>query len=168
MITDSFKVLFLFPLFICSKYHEHVSYVNTDKRNLIHINIQTQRIKLEEVSVSQGTKSHQREIKNKERNLLDESSKDTLLSKANNNDIWKWHANDFCGYLKLNALSLSFAIYNILNNRGKCQNLNQEKISVGRKRIFKKISLLFFGVNVNVLIRTNLQTLWNMLQPLRY
>ena len=100
--------------------------------------------------------------------MLDESSKDTLLSKANNNDIWKWHANDFCGYLKLNALSLSFAIYNILNNRGKCQNLNQEKISVGRKRIFKKISLLFFGVNVNVLNRTSLKALWNMLQPLKH
>ena len=47
-----------------------------------------------------------------------------LLSKANNNDIWNWQTNDFCGYLKLNALSLTFAIYNILNNRGKCQNLN--------------------------------------------
>ena len=96
-------------------------------------------------------------------NLLDGSSKDTLLSKANNND-----ANDFCGYLKLNALLLSFATYNTLNNREKWQNLNQEKISVGRKRIFKKISLLFFGVNVNVLNRTSLKALWNMLQPLKH
>ena len=54
--------------------------------------------------------------------------------------------------MKLNALSLSFAIYNILNNRGKRLNLNQENISVGRIRIFKKISLLFFGVNVVIKI----------------
>ena len=40
-----------------------------------------------------------------------------------------------CGYLKLNVLSRSFAIYNILNNMGKWQNLNGEKISVGRKTI---------------------------------
>ena len=52
---------------------------------------------------------------------------------------WRWHANDFCDYLKLNALSLSFAKYNILNNWGEWQNLNQEKIFFGRKRIFKKI-----------------------------
>ena len=84
--------------------------------------------------------------------MLDKSSKDTLLSKANNNAIWEWHSNEFCGYLKLNALSLSFAIYNILNNRGKRLNLNQENISVGRIRIFKKISLLFFGVNVVIKI----------------
>ena len=103
-----------------------------------------------------------------ERNLLDGVSRDTLLYKANNNDIWKWHANYFCGYLKLNALSLSFAIYNILSNRGKWQNLNQERISVGRKIIFKKISLLFFGVNVNVLKWTSLQALWNMLQALKH
>ena len=65
--------------------------------------------------------------------MLDESSKDTLLSKPNNSDIWKWHANDFWGYLKLNALSLSFAIYDILNNRGKCQNLNQKIFLSGEK-----------------------------------
>ena len=87
-------------------------------------------------------------------NLLDGSSKDTLLSKANNND-----ANDFCGYLKLNALLLSFATYNTLNNREKWQNLNQEKISVGRKIIFKKISLLSFGIDVNVLKQTSRQAL---------
>ena len=65
------------------------------------------------------------------------------------------------GYLKLNALPLSLTIYNILNKRGKWQNLNQEKISVRRKIIFKKISLLFFGANVNVLRRTSLQVLRN-------
>ena len=155
-------MLFLFPLHIRSKYQEYASYVNTDKRNIIHTSIQTQRIKLKEVTVSRSTKIYKREIRNKERNLVDESSKDTLLSKANNNDIWKWHANDFCGYLKLNALSLSFAIYNILTNRAKWQNINQEKISLGRKRVFKKISLLFFGVNVNVLKQTSLQSLQNI------
>ena len=98
--------------------------------------------------------------------MLDESSKDTLLSKANNNDIW--HTNDFCDYLTLNALSLSFIIYNILNNRGKWQNFKQEKTFVGRKRILKNISLLFFGVNVNIIKRTSLQPLWNMLQPLKH
>ena len=65
------------------------------------------------------------------------------------------------GYLKLNALPLSLTIYNILNKRGKWQNLNQEKISVRRKIIFKKISLLFFGANVNALRRTSLQALRN-------
>ena len=65
------------------------------------------------------------------------------------------------GYLKLNALPLSLTIYNILNKRGKWQNLNQEKISVRRKIIFKKISLLFFVANVNVLRRTSLQALRN-------
>ena len=99
--------------------------------------------------------------------MLDESSNDTLLSKTNNKDIWKWHANDFCGYLKRNALSLSFAIYNILNKREKCQNLNQEKISVEIKTIFRNISLLFFGVNVNVVKRISLQVIWNMLQSLK-
>ena len=98
--------------------------------------------------------------------MLHESSKDALLSKANNNDIW--HANDFWEYLTLNALSLSFTIYNTLNNIGKWQNLQQEKISVGRKRIFKKLSLLFFGVNINVYKRTSLQALWRMLQPLKH
>ena len=118
--------------------------------------------------MSRSTKIYKGEIQNKERDLLDESSKETLLSKANNNDIWKWHANDFCGYLKLNALSLNFAIYSILNNRGKRQNLNQENISVGGKIIFKKIPLLFFGVNINFLKRTSLEALWNMLQPIKH
>ena len=55
------------------------------------------------------------------------------------------------------------------NNRGKWQNVKQKKrISVGKKRILKNISLLFFGVNVNVLKRTSLQALWNMLQPLKH
>ena len=154
-------MLFLFPLHIRGKYQEYACYVNTDKRNIIHTSIQTQRIKLKEVCFEVP--------KFKERNLLDGSSKDILLSKANNNNIWKWHANDFCGYLKLNALSLiSFAIYNILSKRGKWQNFNQEKISVGRKRIFKKISLLFFDVNVNILKRTSLQILRTMLQPLKH
>ena len=67
--------------------------------------------------------------------------------------------NDFCGYLALNALSFNFTIYNILNNRGKWQNLKQEKFSVGRKRILKNISLLFSGVNVNVIKRTSLHAL---------
>ena len=80
-------MLFLFPLYIRSKYQEYASYVNTDKRNIIHTSIQTQRIKLKEVTVSRSTKIYKREIRNKERNLVDESSKDTLLSKANNNDI---------------------------------------------------------------------------------
>ena len=142
--------------------------MNTDKRNLIHSSIQTQRISLKEVSVYQSTKSYYKEIQNKEQNLLDESSKDTLLSKVNNNDILKWHTNDFFGYLKLNALSLRFVIYNILNNKGKWQNLNKEKIFVGRKRIFKKKPLLFFGVNVNFLKRTSLQALRTMSQPLKH
>ena len=104
--------------------------------------------------------------------MLDESSRDTLLPKGNNNDIikikQKWHANDFCGYLTLTALLLSFTIYNISNNRVKWQNLKQEKISAGRKIIFKKISLLFFGVNLNVLEQTSLQALWNMSQLLKH
>ena len=131
-------MVFLFPLHIRSKYQE-CFYVNTNESNIIHTSIQTQKIKLKEVSVSRSTKIYWREIQNKEQNLLNESSKDTLLSKANNNNIWKWHANDFFGCLKLNALPLSFVIYNFLNNRGEWQNLNQEKISVGRKGIFKKI-----------------------------
>ena len=45
-------MLFLFPLHIRSQYQEYASYVNTDKRNIIHTSIQTQRIKLKEVSVS--------------------------------------------------------------------------------------------------------------------
>ena len=98
--------------------------------------------------------------------MIDKSSKDTLLSKAKNNDIW--HANDFCDYLTLNALSLSFAIYNTLINRGKWQNLKQKKISVGKKRIFKKLSLLFFDVNINVYKQISLQALWKMLQLLKH
>ena len=57
-----------------------------------------------------------------------------------------------------NEMSLSFAIYNILNNWGKCQNLNQENISVGRKKNFKKFPLLFFDVNANFLKQTSLQS----------
>ena len=41
-------MLVLFPLHIRSKCQEYASYVNTDKRNIIHTNIQTQRIKLKE------------------------------------------------------------------------------------------------------------------------
>ena len=41
-------MLVLFPLHIRSKYQEYASYVNTDKRNIIHTSIQTQRIKLKE------------------------------------------------------------------------------------------------------------------------
>ena len=77
----------LFPLHISSKDQEHASYENTDKRNTIHSSIQTGKIKLKEGSVSRSTKSCQRKIQNKEQNLLDESSKDTLLSKKNNSDI---------------------------------------------------------------------------------
>ena len=80
-------MLVLFPLYIRSKYHEYVSYVNTDARNTIHISIQTQRIKLKEGSVSRSTKIYQREVQNKERKLLGENFKDTLLPKANNSDI---------------------------------------------------------------------------------
>ena len=39
--------------------------------------------------MSRSTKIYYEEIQNKERNLLDESSKDTLLFKANNNGILK-------------------------------------------------------------------------------
>ena len=57
------------------------------------------------------------------------------------------------------------SLYNILDNRGKWQNLKQEKLSIGRKRI----ALLFFGVvNGNVLKQARLQALWNMLQSLKY
>ena len=52
-------MLFLFPRYIRSKYQEYASYVNTDKRNIIHTKIQTQRIKLKDVSdlkVSKFTK----------------------------------------------------------------------------------------------------------------
>ena len=82
-------MLVLFPLHIRSKYQEHASYVNTDTRNTIHISIQTQRINLKEGSVFRSTKTCQREVQNKGRKLLDESSKDTLLPKANNSDIYK-------------------------------------------------------------------------------
>ena len=80
-------MLVLFPLHVRSKYQEYASYVNTDKRNTIHTSIETKRIKLKEGSVSRSTKICERELQNKERNLLDERSKDTLLSKGNNNDI---------------------------------------------------------------------------------
>ena len=80
-------MLVLFPLHIRSKYQEYASYVNTDKRKTIHTSIETKRIKLKEGSVSRSTKICERELQNKERNLLDERSKDTLLSKGNNNDI---------------------------------------------------------------------------------
>ena len=39
--------------------------------------------------MSRSTKTYLKETQDKERNLLDESSKDTLLPKANNNDILK-------------------------------------------------------------------------------
>ena len=60
--------------------------------------------------MSRRTKIYYREIENEDRNFLDESSKDTLMYKANNNIILKWHDNDFCGYLKLNTLSLGFVM----------------------------------------------------------
>ena len=44
----------------------------------------------------------------------------------------------------------------------------QEKISVGRKRIFKKLSVLFFSVTVNVNKQKRLQALWKMLQPSKH
>ena len=56
LIIDSFKLLFLFPLHIRSKYQEYASYINTDKRNIIHAKIQSQRLKLKKVSVSRSTK----------------------------------------------------------------------------------------------------------------
>ena len=74
-------MLLLFLLHVHGKYQEYASYVNTHKRNIIHTSIQTQRIKLKEVSASRSTKIYSREIQNKERNSLDESSKDTLLFK---------------------------------------------------------------------------------------
>ena len=37
-----------------------------------------------------------------------------------------------------------------------------------KKRILKNISLLFFAININVLKRTSLQALWNMLQSLKH
>ena len=78
------------PLHIRSKYQDTpASYVNTDHRNIIHPSIQTQGIKLKEVSVSRRTKIYYRKIENEDRNLLDESSKDTLMYKANNNIILK-------------------------------------------------------------------------------
>ena len=53
-------------------------------------------------------------MQNKERNLLDESSKDTLLSETNKYDMSKWHAIDFCGYLTLNALPFVSVNVNVL------------------------------------------------------
>ena len=47
-----------------------------------------------------------------------------------------WHVR----YLGCPLLGVS--LYNILDNRGKWQNLKQEKLSIRRKRI----SLLFFGI----------------------
>ena len=72
-----------------SERFESTLYVNTDKNNTIHTSIETKRIKLKEGSVSRSTKICERELQNKEGNLLDERSKDTLLSKGNNNEIWK-------------------------------------------------------------------------------
>ena len=46
--------------------------------------------------------------------------------------------------------------------------LIKKKNPVGKKRILRDISLLFFRVNVNVLKQTSLQALWNMLQSLRH
>ena len=56
----------------------------------------------------------------------------------------------------MNALSLSFTIYNILNNRESDKILSKKKISARRKRILKNtylkgLTLLFFGVNVNTI-----------------
>ena len=62
LIIDSFKVLVLFPLHIRSSYLEYASYV-TDKRNTIHISIQTQRIKLKEGSVFRVIKIYLKELK---------------------------------------------------------------------------------------------------------
>ena len=57
--------------------------------------------------------------------FLDENSKDTVLSKANNSDIW--HANNFCDYLTLNASSLGFTINSTLKNIGKCKIWSKKK-----------------------------------------
>ena len=59
-------MLLLFLLHVHGKYQEYASYVNTHKRNIIHTSIQTQRIKLKEVSVSRSTKIYETEIQNKE------------------------------------------------------------------------------------------------------
>ena len=74
-------------LHIRSKYHEYASHVNTNKRNTVYTKIRSQRFKVREVSASEVAKVTKEKFKIKKRNLLDESSKDTLLSKANNNDI---------------------------------------------------------------------------------
>ena len=74
-------------LHIRSKYQEYASHVNTNKRNTIYTKIQSQRFKVREVSASEVPKVTKEKFKIKKRNLLDESSKDMLLSKANNNDI---------------------------------------------------------------------------------
>ena len=44
----------------------YASYANTDKRNTIHISIQTQSLKLKEGSVPRSTKMCLREVQNKE------------------------------------------------------------------------------------------------------
>ena len=80
-------LLVLLSLYIRSKYQGYASYVNADKRNTIHIRIQTRRIKAKEGSVFGSIKICHREVQNKERSLLNGSSKDTLMSKANNSDI---------------------------------------------------------------------------------
>ena len=72
--------------------------------------------------------------------MLDEGSKNLLFSKANNSDIWEWHADDSCGYFTLNALSLSFTK----------QQTTRESVKI----LIKK--------------RTSLQALWNMLQSLKH
>ena len=58
------------------------------------------------------------------------------------------------------------------NNRGKWKNVMQKKKKkkkfCRKKRVLKNISLLFFGVNVNVLKRTSLQAPWNMLELLKH
>ena len=89
LILDSFKLLVLFPLHISSKNQQYASYENTDKRNTIHTSIQTEKIKLKEGKASrlEVPKVAREKIQNKEQNLLVESSKDTLLSKENNNVI---------------------------------------------------------------------------------
>ena len=54
------------------------------------------------------------------------------------------------------------------NKRGKWHNIKHKKKFFWEKKNFKKYSLLFFGVNVNVLKLSSLQALWNMLQPLKH
>ena len=56
-----------------------------------------------------------------------------------------------------NAFSLSFTIYNILNNRKRDKILSKTKILSGEKEFKKNTSLIFFDVNVNALKQTSLK-----------